>query len=243
MNTISFGTTPYINKKQNFITKQTNNHPVMFPVAMTIGTAAIGAGLGRILPVTEDTFIEHSIYQRGDELLKNVHDADSCYELIKDGSQKNLQTALDFVRQHDKDFADSTKEGLGNKLEQIGRDFMDEIRVVMGKEAFDVVASEIHNEKMLESGRKMLPIEANERQGAFKQSLKNEFEEFKKSGSKEVPEKYKSLFKSIKKSNMKVLAFILGLTSAVTFGIYSRTQYNKKQNAVERFLLTTKNNK
>ena len=57
--------------EKKFITR----HPILAPIATSVVSAGVGVGLGSVLPISEDSFVQHALIQKADEYLKEIHDS------------------------------------------------------------------------------------------------------------------------------------------------------------------------
>ena len=115
------------------------------------------------------------------------------------------------------------------KLESLADNFMYDIRIMLGKDAFNKVASEIKNEKMSQSGKQVFDMVADEKQRQIKEKYRLEFLDYSNKKMQKTPEYFSDVFKSVRKCNAKVVGLVLGLSTAVVSGLYSWSNYKKSK--------------
>ena len=229
MQKLSFGAVPQKNTLKSSYDKKNQQHPIATPLMATTVVSAVGGGLGYVLPVTQNAFVNNAIYHKSDKLIKAAHDAYSISVGLAADDSEALDAAKEFIKKYDDKFSETDVKKISTKLESLADNFMYDIRIMLGKDAFKKVVSEIKNEKMCQSGKQVFDIVADEKQREIKEKYRLEFLDYSNKKMQKTPEYFSDVFKSVRKCNAKVVGLVLGLSTAVVSGLYSLSNYKKSK--------------
>lgn len=229
MQKLSFGAIPQKNILKSSFDEKSRQHPIAVPLVTTAVASAVGGGLGYVLPVTQNAFVNNAIYHKSDKLIKSAQEAYSLNVALTAEESEAIDEAKTFIKKHDNKFSQTDVKKISTKLESLADNFMYDIRIMLGKDAFDKVASEIKNEKMCQSGRQVFDMLADEKQQQIKEKYRLEFVDYSNKKMQKVPDYFSDVFKSVRKCNAKVVGLVLGLSVGVVSGLCSRSNYKKSK--------------